>query len=423
MIKPTRTVLSNGLRIITIPKPDAPAVTVMALAEAGSKYEEKEESGLSHFIEHVLFKGTPKRPRAFDISSELDALGAQSNAFTSQEYTGYYATVWPKHFGKALDIISDIYLNPLFDAEELEKEKGVIIEEINMYEDNPARQVRDLFNELLHGDQPAGWSVLGTRDHIKAMKREQFVNYHQRHYVAAGTVVVVSGAFDTEIVLKQIAKKFSTIPETLLVTKKPTINLQKKSATLVRQKDSDQAHLVLGFKAYDLFDKRTVGLDLLATVLGGGMSSRLFQRIREEMGAAYYVRANNDSLTDHGALEIGVGADTKRVKEVIKVVLEECRRLIAEPIPLAELSRVKDYIIGNLYLDLETSSHLAFYYGLQEILRHRLETPEAYVRKMKAVTAKDIQKIAKDIFTEERLNLAIIGPYEDKRQFASIVRI
>ncbi|HYC83233.1 MAG TPA: pitrilysin family protein, partial [Candidatus Paceibacterota bacterium] len=354
MIKPTKTVLPNGLRIIAIPKPEAPAVTVMVLAEAGSKYEAKEESGLSHFIEHVLFKGTPKRPKAFDISSELDALGAQSNAFTSQEYTGYYATVWPKRFGKALDVISDIYLNPLFDAEEIEKEKGVIIEEINMYEDNPARQVRDLFNELLHGDQPAGWSVLGTREHIKAMRRDQFVSYHQSHYVASSTVVVISGSFDQETALKQIAKKFSAISQSLPAAKEPTLNAQQKPAILVRSKDSDQAHLVLGFKAYDLFDKREPAVDLLATVLGGGMSSRLFQKIREEMGAAYYVRAANDTLTDHGALEIGVGADTKRAKEVVKVILEECRRIAAEPLPAPELSRVKDYIAGNLYLDLET---------------------------------------------------------------------
>ena len=188
-----KTILKNGLRVITVPMKDNPTVTVLVLVETGSKYETKAKNGISHFLEHMCFKGTAKRPTAQAISSELDGLGSSYNAFTSQEYTGYYAKSSANHFKKIFDVVSDIYLNSAFPAAEIEKEKGVIVEEINMYEDMPHRHVHDLFASLLYGDTPAGWNIAGTRDNVRAMKREDFVQYHQAHYVPKATTVIIAG--------------------------------------------------------------------------------------------------------------------------------------------------------------------------------------------------------------------------------------
>ncbi len=210
-MKFTKHVLANGLRVVTVPMQDNPAVTVLVMVEAGSKYEEKTTNGISHFLEHMVFKGTPKRPKAIDISREFDGLGADSNAFTADEYTGYYAKVDPRHLDTALDIISDMYLNPLFEEAEITKEKGVIIEEIRMYRDRPERQVHEALGALMYGDQPAGWTVIGPEDNIRSFSRETFVAYREKHYVASATVVVVSGAIEEKEVVEKIGKLFSGI--------------------------------------------------------------------------------------------------------------------------------------------------------------------------------------------------------------------
>ena len=206
-MKFNKTILKNGLRVITVPMKDNPTVTVLMMVEAGSKYETKEINGLSHFLEHMCFKGTTKRPKAIDISQELDTVGAQYNAFTSQEYTGYYAKADFKHLDLLLDVVSDMYLNPIFEDKEIEKEKGVIIEEINMYEDLPHRKVQEIFMKLLYGDQPAGWDIAGTKDNIKNIKRSDFLDYRRKHYVPSATTLVVAGRFDEKKV-SPIFKKY-----------------------------------------------------------------------------------------------------------------------------------------------------------------------------------------------------------------------
>ncbi|MDP3901445.1 MAG: pitrilysin family protein [bacterium] len=405
--------LSNGLRVIFAPQPNSLATTVLVLVEAGSKYENKKINGLSHFLEHMCFKGTTKRPRAIDISSELDALGAEYNAFTSQEWTGYFAKVQTNHGDLALDIISDLYLNPIFDSKEIEKEKGVIIEELNMYEDTPQRKVHDLFSTVLYGDQPAGWDIGGRKEIIKKLTRKDFIKYRDRHYVAQATTVVVAGAIDEKKILPQIKKYFSNIQNGKKSGKIKTREKQNRPQTLVKFKKSDQTHLMIGCRAFNAFDKRRFALDVLSNILGGGMSSRLFQKIREDLGAAYYISSSTDLFTDHGYLAANAGVDHKKTEIVIKTILEEFTRLATDKVGNTELRRAKDHLSGRLILGLETSDALALFYGGQEVMRQQTLTPKELLNNIKAVSAEDIQSVAKFIFTNNKLNLSLIGPYKN----------
>lgn len=411
------------MRIILVPQPQSLATTVLILVEAGSKYETKEINGISHFLEHMCFKGTAKRPKAIDITSELDAIGAQYNAFTSMEYTGYYAKARPKHFDEILDIISDIYLNQVFDPAEIDKERGVIIEEINMYEDLPMRRVQEFFTTLLYGDQPAGWDIAGKKEVIKKLTRGNFLKYKDEHYLPQASLVVVAGNFDEKEIARKIENAFAPLKSGQKTIKIKTKEEQEKPEVLVKHKKTDQTHLVLGVRAYDLFDARKYALQVLAETLGGGMSSRLFQKIREEMGAAYHVRAETDLYTDHGYLAAFAGIDNSKTDAVIKTILEEFAKIGETPMSEKELARTKEHLIGNLVLGLETSDQLAGFYGSQEILTGKLISPEKLIEKIKAVKTEEITAVAKDIFQNRKLNLAVIGPFEDKSEFEKILKL
>src|SRR3989339_509873 len=421
-MKFSKKVFKNGLRVITVPMRDNPTITVLVLVEAGSKYEEKKVNGISHFLEHMCFKGTIKRPKAVDISKELDALGSQYNAFTAQEYTGYYAKSDAKHFKKIFDVVSDIYLNSTFPETEMQKEKGVIIEEINMYEDMPQRHVQDLMMKLLYGDQPAGWNVAGEKKNILDMKRDDFVAYKKKHYLPEATVLVVSGKVTEEEVNKEVNKIFGKVSRGEKGNKLKVKEEQIKPQALIKFKETDQTHFVLGFRTYDLFDKKNPILTVLGGVLGGGMSSRLFVKLREEMGVGYYVRAYNDSYTDHGFLQISAGVDNKRIDEVLKAVLEECRKLKNKIVNEEELEKVKECLIGNMKLSLESSDDIANFHGGQELLKKEIKNIEDKAKEIRKVTASQIQDMAKDIFRDEKLNLALIGPFKDDVEFLKILK-
>lgn len=418
-MKYKKTILKNGLRLITVPMKDNPTVTVLVLVETGSKYETKAKNGISHFLEHMCFKGTTMRPSAHTISAELDGLGSQYNAFTGQEYTGYYAKSDAKHFKKVFDIVSDIYLNSTFPEAEMEKEKGVIVEEINMYEDMPHRHVQDLFMHLLYGDQPAGWNIAGTRENVRAMTRNDFVKYKKAHYVPKATTVIVSGQVSEADVKKEVARIFGKLESAPKSTKKKTVEKQIKPEVLVKYKKTDQTHLVVGMRSFDAYDKRAPILSVLGTILGGGMSSRLFIKLREELGVAYYVRAASDGYTDHGFFEISAGVSNERVHEVIGEILKECSKIAREPVSKEELAKAKEYIVGNMKLELESSDAWANFFGGQEVLRKKIETPESIEKKIRAVTASQIQALAKELFVDKKLNLALVGPFEDKTAFST----
>ena len=422
MTNAKKKILKNGLRIITVPMKDNPTVTVLVLVGTGSDYETKKINGISHFLEHMCFKGTVKRPTAQMISHELDALGAQYNAFTDHEMTGYYAKSDAKNFKKIFDVVSDIYLNSTFPEAEMEKEKGVIVEEINMYEDMPSRHVQDMFQEALYGDQPAGWNIAGTKENVNAMTRDDFVAYKHAHYVAESTVIVVCGSITEKEVHAEVAKHFKDVRTETKGKRVKTKDSQTAPTVLIKHKATDQTHFVLGVRSFDLFDERNPILQVLGGVLGAGMSSRLFNKLREEMGVAYYVRAYNDASLDHGAFQISAGVNNARTHEVITEILKECTKLTKEKVSPQELAKVKSFLIGNSKLSLEATDDIANFYGGQELLRHEIVTLEQKIKKINAVTADDIQKMAKKIFITKHLNLAIIGPYKDSASFQQILK-
>lgn len=418
-----KTTLDNGLRVITIPMPDSLTTTVLVLVEAGSKYETKEINGLSHFLEHMCFKGTEKRPKSINISSELDGIGAVYNAFTDMEYTGYFAKARPNHFDIILDVVSDIYLNQIFEPKEIDKERGVIIEEINMYEDLPMRRVQELFTTLLYGDQPAGWDIAGRKEVIKKLTRDDFIKYRQEHYLGQSSLVVVAGKFNEEEVVEKIKQAFTGIKISKKTPKIKTIESQSKPEVLLKSKETDQTHLVLGVRAFDIFDERRYILEVLSDILGGGMSSRLFQKIRNEMGAAYYIGAGDDLYTDHGYLAASAGIDHNKINQVIEAILEEFENLTEKPVENKELERAKEHLIGRLIIGLETSDQLAGFYGGREIITREIITPQETIKKIQKVKSEEIMAVAKDIFHNQKLNLAIIGPFKEKEKFEEITKL
>jgi predicted Zn-dependent peptidase len=414
--------LKNGMEVIFIPMPNSLTTTVMAMVKVGSKYETKEISGLSHFLEHMAFKGTKKRPSPIDIANELDNLGAEFNAFTGQEQTVYYAKSKNDSFDKILEIISDLYINPVVPEKELEKERGVIIEELNMYEDIPMRKINDDFIKLLYGDQPAGWPIIGRKEVIKNLKREDFISYRKKHYKSGNTILAISGGCSKKNIEDKIEKYFGAL-ETKPETKMPdVIEKQEKPQELITYKKLDQAHLILGFRSFDIYDERKYPLIVLSKILGGTMSSRLFKEIRERMGAAYYINSGAYFDSNTGTFEVNAGVTTKKIEEVIITILNEFKKFKKELVNEKEINKAKNNITGKMLLGLETSDDLASYYGNQRIKNIDPLTPKEKIKKINNVTASQIKSVANDIFINEGLNLAIIGPFKN-RSFLDILNI
>lgn len=419
----TRRVLANGLRIIAVPMEGSPTVTVLVFVEAGSHYEEKRQNGISHFLEHMCFKGTAKRPSPMAISHELDGLGATSNAFTSYEYTGYYAKARSKNFPKLLDVIADMYLHPTVPREELEKEKGVIIEEINMYEDLPMRSVGHVLDSVMYGDQPAGRKILGTKETIRAMKRDTFIQYRTKHYVPESTVVIVAGDVEAGVVFRKVESYFSKLPKARKPKKPCVEDTQKSPRAGTQYKKSSQAHFQLGFRSVPISHKDVYAIEVLKTVLGQGMSSRLWKKLRGEMGVCYYVRAETENHSDHGKFIIASGVDVARIGLVLEVIAKELKEIKEGLVLAEEFTKAKEYLLGNLLMNLESSDEIAEYFGGQEILHRPLLTPQKYIEKIRKVTPAQVRAVAQKLFKNNKANLAVVGPFRNSSRFKKLIRL
>ncbi len=422
MAKITRVKFKNGLRLIIIPEKEALTTTVAILVSAGSKYESKNISGVSHFLEHICFKGTSKYPNPEDISGELDGLGAHYNAMTGYEHTSYYAKVRNKTFKEVFDVVSDIYLNPIIRDKDVDTERGVIIEEINMYEDVPRQKVSDVFMELLYGNQPAGRNILGTKDTVGKLKKEDIVAYRNANYLPESTVVVVSGGIQAPTALSSVSKSFSKLQSGAKMKKERVEEFQTSPAEKCLYQKSEQTHVILGVRTFGINDKRKYALEVLSEILGGGMSSRLFIKVREKLGAAYYIDASSDMLSDHGMLTVSAGIDHKKIDIVIGAIVDEFKRMKKEKVGAKELEKAKEHLIGNLFMSIETTDALGYFYGLQEIMDEKLVSPNEMAKKIKAVTADDIIKVAKDVIKNNNLNLALVGPFKN-RSFLDILKV
>ncbi len=418
-----KTILETGLRIITAPMQGTNTVTVLVLCGTGSDYEGKEIGGISHFLEHMFFKGTKRRPTPDEIKHELDRMGSVSNAFTSHEMTGYHVKAGKSFLDQSLDLLADIYHGSLLPEEEIERERQVIVEEMHKDRDTPTLYIWWVWEHLLYGDQPAGWDVIGEERVIRALRRDDFVSYFNHQYVAGNTAVVVAGNFEEEMLIQRVTQLFSGIRRDPPFRQKPSlVEAQNAPEVAVHYKETDQTHLTIGFRGYDANHPKRYVADVLATLLGGSWSSRMWDRIREKLGLAYTVMSSHDSYSNRGYLVTYAGVDHANVEKTIRAALEEYKNVCEKPIPAEELSRVKNYIRGTTLIALEQSNAVASFVGGEEMLTGAPLTVDEVFAKIDAVSGDDICAAARDMCRPERLNLAIIGPFKEKERFAEMIK-
>lgn len=413
--------LPSGLRVILVSMPGSPTTTVEVLVEAGSKYETQKEAGLSHFLEHMCFKGTERRPSALTVSRAFDEIGAHSNAFTSSELTGYWAKSSSKELSKVLDIVSDIYLHSKFKREDIEREKGVVIEEMNMYEDQPQAIVGEIFDMGMHGKQAAGRSIIGNKESVRSFTVKDLESYRKRHYVASATTIVVAGEFDEKNLLKQIKETFASISRGKKQVKKKTLIKHNGPKVVSRKKVIDQTHLILGIRSFPYNDKRNNAIGILRGVLSSGMSSRLSQKMREELGICYYVKALNMPSTDHGEFAVTSGVDPQRVDIAIEALISELKKLKIDLVPQDELKKVKTSMISGMYMHLETSESVADYFSSRAVFHADLMTPEEKEKQILSITAEDVRNVARLLFTDKDLLLAIVAKEIDESRWKKLL--
>ncbi|KKU12219.1 MAG: Peptidase M16 domain protein [Candidatus Woesebacteria bacterium GW2011_GWA1_45_8] len=422
-MKSTTSVLKNKLRVLATPLPSVSSVTAMILVGAGSRYEQRQENGIAHFLEHMFFKGTKKRPNALEISSVIDGIGGEFNAFTSKEYTGFYIKASAKHLDLVLDVLTDMLLNSKLDSGEIERERGVIFEELRMYLDTPMRYVGDVFENLLYGDQPLGWNIIGSLQSLKNIKRGDLTSYLSRFYVPNNLIVSISGGVGADEAESLVEKHLGGEAAKKTTNFLPVEITQKRPAVKLVSKKTEQAHFCLGVRSYPRGHENRYKLAVLNTIIGVSMSSRLFIQLRERRGLAYYVRSGVDEYRDTGFFAAQAGVEIKKIDEAIKVTLAEFAKLAKEKVSSKELTKAKEYIKGKLVLELEDSREVASLFGIQALLEEKIKTPQEIMKEIDKVEAADIQKVASDIFRDSALNLAIIGPYKDKAKFAKILKL
>jgi len=414
-----RDTLDNGLRVLTADLPYAQSVAVMVMLAAGSRYETAEASGIAHFAEHMFFKGTERRPSARQIAGEIDAIGGEFNAFTGKENTTYYVKCAAEHRDVALEVLVDMLRHSRFAEEEIEREKGVIIEEMNMYFDTPRDFIGGVYEQLLWGDQPLGRDIIGRKETVRDATRETFMGYLDRWYKPSRMVLGVAGRIGDGL-LDRAQELLGDLTDADTGEPEPTTP-QENGRVRVSTKQSEQAHICLGVHSRPLGDPDRYALQLLATALGGGMSSRLFSEVRERRGLAYYVYGLNHSYTDAGTLYSQAGVDIARIDDAVSTIATELRKIAAEPLPAEELEKARNFAKGRFVLQLESPQGLMMFGLRREVLERRLPDPEDVVSGLDAVTSDDVARVASDLIGSDRLRLAVIGPFDDPARFESLL--
>ncbi len=421
-----RNASSSNLKIILAPRAGAESVTGIFAVRAGSKYETTENKGIAHFWEHMSFKGTQKRPTPLDITKEIEGRGGDYNAFTSKEMTWYYIKILPKYLEVVCDVLSDILLNSVIDPAEIEKEKGVIVQEIMRGQDDPENYViSKMWPELLYGDQPAGWDILGTEESVKAMTRENFTEFLGNLYTDENAVFCLAGKIsDEEKAFAAVSNFFCGIRKgKLKIIKQLTTEKQEKPALLVKVQDTQQSHIVLGVRACNIFDPRKYIFQVLDIILGGNTCSRLFTEIREKRGLAYGVYSFLSWQSDIGYLATSTGVNKEKAEETVKVIIDECKKLCDAKVSDEELQRAKDCLISSSKMDMESSYGVASFVARQWVYYDKIFPLSEIAKKIEAVTAEDVQTVAREIFIDKGLNLAIIGPHAGmEEEFLKILK-
>ncbi|MCF7831699.1 MAG: insulinase family protein [Candidatus Pacebacteria bacterium] len=411
-MKHKKTILNNGLRVVTVSKPDSPTTTVLVMVEAGTKYETEKTNGLSHFLEHMCFKGTINRGSKA-IAYEIETLGAETNAFTWYDYTGYYIKGASRHASKFLEIVSDVFLHSTFPKEEIEKERGVICGEIDMYQDIPQRQAGTALQKALYGNQPAGMTVLGPKENILRFSQKDFIAYHKKHYTAGATSVVVVGNVSHADVVRQVKQLFKELPKQSAQKKKPLAKTTGDKKTILNKK-TDQSHIALGIRLPGAEHPDMSALVVATCILGNGMGSRLFLRLREEMGAGYYVRASLTAFDDGSDISIVTGTEPSRVSEVTSAIFDEIQKLSTEEITNTDIARAQEYLVGGLYMGYESTDDIAYSLGHYETLHLPLKTLAEREKKIRSITIHDIARVAKKYLIPEKFHTVVVGPTKKK---------
>ncbi len=418
--------LSNGLRVLTVPMPSLESATVTVWVKTGSRFEEKETNGISHFLEHMVFKGSKKRPTAKIISEVVDSIGGEFNAGTSKDWTNFYIKTRMGNLETAMDVLSDMVLNPILDAKEIEREKGTIIQEIAMYEDTPMMHIGDVFEELVFDGNPLGWDTAGSPKTVKSIKKDDFVKYRDIHYHPDNMMVSVVGGIKESEAKSLVEKYFSSLkPNKGNIYKgEDFINKQKAPQFKLQTKTAEQAHLILGFTSEGRNYEGKFAQSLLATILGGGMSSRMFIEVRERRGLAYSIRTGMDRYQEVGYLSTYAGVNVEKADEAIAVMLEQYYGIknLKFKIKNSELLKAKEFLKGHLALALEDTKDVTSFFADQALFAHEILTPEEVYKKVDKVTLEDITGEAKKLFVPERLNLAIIGPFKSGAKFVQLLK-
>jgi predicted Zn-dependent peptidase len=416
-----RTTLSNGLRVLTAPLPHAQSVACYIMIAAGSRYEDASNRGIAHFAEHMFFKGTERRPSSRDLTTIVDGMGGEFNAFTSKEYTGYYIRCAGQERDTALDVLVDMVRHSKIDPDELEREKGVILEEMNMYFDTPRDYVGSVYEEIVFGDNPLGWETLGKRETVKAATRKTFTDYLDAWYTPGRMVVGVAGMVGDDL-LPRLEELLGDLGGNGAGSPVPAeVDLSTEPRVRVHTKDSDQAQLCIGVPSYPLAHPDRYALQLLGTVLGTGMSSRLFLEVRERRGLAYYVFGLNSAYTDAGTLYAQGGVDINRVDEATSVIVEQFRKMADEVVPSEELEKARSLAKGRFVLQTETPNGLLLFGLRREVLEGKAAEPEELLAGLDAVTAEDVQRVAQDVVGSQGMRLAVIGPFDDPSRFEQLL--
>ena len=412
----------NGLRVVTSTMPHVRSVSLAVLVGAGSCYERAEEAGISHFAEHMLFKGTQRRPTAKEISRDIEGVGGMINGSTGQEMTVYWCKVAKEHFPVALDVLFDLLLHSRFEGEGMEQERSVIIEEINMNLDLPQQRVSMLIDELLWPGQPLGRDIAGSKDIVAAMTREQVMNYVARWYVPNNVVVSVAGNIEHEEVIHRIEPLLSNwTPEGLLGD---YISDDRQSASRMRAEymKCEQTHICLATHGFSQFHPQRFALDLLNTVLGGGMSSRLFTEIREKRGLAYDIHSYVDHFREVGSFVVYAGVDSGKVETAVGAIVEELRRL-RERVTEEEFTRARELSKGKLQLRMEDSQSVALWLGGQEIMKRQILSVDEVISLVDSVTRDEMREVAETVIREGGLNLAVVGPGKEQGELIKILQM
>lgn len=409
----TKKILDNNIKLVTIPIPNVKSSTVLILINTGSRYETIDNNGVAHFIEHMMFKGTQKRPTAVDISEEIDALGADFNAFTSKEYTGYYIKSAADYVGQSIEILADMIINSQFDPAEWEKEKGVIIEEINMYSDTPMRQIGNIYEDLIYDGHPLSYDTAGSKKSVTTLSRDAALEFKNKWYVGENIVVIVAGKIDEDHITTLVNSEFSKISKDS--SSKDILKYhvdQKQPIIKIANKKTDQAHFCIGVRSFEIGNAQRYAMSLFNTIMGGNMSSKLFVELREKRGLCYYISSDNDTYLDTGTWVIQAGVDIERYDEALKACLELLAHTKEHGVTDTEVSKAKQYLKGRMALGLEDSKGIANLYGINLLLEDNIRTPDEIISAIEDVKTEDVNNLAKEILVKQTISYAIIGPFE-----------